>query len=209
MEYNCPNCGAPIKFSAGLSIYTTCTFCRSNIVRHDKDLEKIGEVSELLQDMSPFQVGTSGRFDGMGFTLLGRIKVGYPTGMWSEWYALFDDGRQAWLAEAQGYYMLSFPYGEMPDLRYDQLRVNRRFTIEGVRYVVEDRREIRYLASEGELPFVFEQGFKALSIDLRGQNQEFVNLLRGPQGNEVFKGRYVDFDEFEFKMLRQIDGWDA
>ena len=207
MEYNCPNCGAPIQFRSKVSIYTTCTYCRSNIIRRDMDLEKIGEVSELLNDMSPFQVGTTGQYLGVGFRLLGRIKVGYSGGMWSEWFVLFDDNREGWLAEAQGLYMMSFEHKNAPIPPYKRTQVGQKITFENDRFVVDDRRKINYLGSEGELPYVFKHGFKGASIDLRGPNKKFLNFLYGPDGDQAFAGYYVPFEEFQFKDLRPLDGW--
>ncbi len=207
MEYNCPNCGAPIQFHSKVSIYTTCTYCRSNIVRRDMDLEKIGEVSELLNDMSPFQVGTTGQFQGKGFRLLGRIKVGYSGGMWSEWYALFDDNSEGWLAEAQGLYMMSFEQKHATIPPFKQLQLNQRITFEEHLFVVDDRRAITYLGSEGELPYVFEQNFKGYSTDLRGPDGQFLNFLYGPDGDQAFLGSYQPFDEFNFTNLRKLHGW--
>lgn len=207
MEYNCPNCGAPLTFSTKVSIYTTCTFCRSNVVRTDMDLKKIGEVGELLNDMSPFKVGTEGYFDSQHFRLLGRVKVGYAGGMWSEWYALFDDGKQGWLAEAQGHYMMSFLREDLQVPEYNSLEINGGFIFEDKEYIVDDRRRIHYLASEGELPFVYKPNYKGGSIDLRGPNGEFMNFLYGPAGKEAFLGRYQEFNLFRFQQLRTLHGW--
>lgn len=207
MEYNCPNCGAPLQFRSSISVYTTCTFCRSTIVRHDMDLEKIGEQAELLNDMSPFQVGTRGQYQGNWFTLLGRIKLVYDGGTWSEWYGMMDDGRDAWLAEAQGFYMMSFPLklDHFPDPK--MLKVNAKVGIEGTWYTVDDLRKVRYAASEGELPFVFQKDFKAFSVDLRAPGGKFASMLFGPEGPEAYVGHYVPFEEFKFEQLRAIDGW--
>ena len=83
-NYACPNCGAPLEFFSSVSVFTTCTSCRSQVVRHDFNLETMGVVGELLDDMSPFQVGTTGTFQEQNFKLLGRIKVVYSGGSWSE-----------------------------------------------------------------------------------------------------------------------------
>lgn len=207
MEYHCPNCGAPIEFRSKVSIYTTCTYCRSTIVRRDMDLEKIGEVGELLNDMSPFQVGTTGVWQERGFRLLGRIKVGYKGGMWSEWYALFNDNTVGWLGEAQGQYMMSFPVEDYAVPDYHTLRVGTHIAFRGTHFSVADRRKIRYLASEGELPYVFQPKFQGGSIDLKGQDNSFLNFLYGPQGSEAFLGAYAPFDTFQFKDLRTLNGW--
>ena len=50
----------------------------------------------------------TGEFDGVGFKLIGRVRVSYEEGSWNEWYALFQDGRPGWVAEAQGFFMVSF-----------------------------------------------------------------------------------------------------
>lgn len=171
------------------------------------DLEKIGEVSELLNDMSPFQVGTEGQYLGKGFRLLGRIKVGYSGGMWSEWYALFDDNTEGWLAEAQGLYMMSFDQKNASIPPFKHLKVNQRFNFQGEQFVVDDRRVITYLGSEGELPYVFEHNFQGRSIDLRGPQGKFLNFLYGPHGSQAFLGSYQHFDTFNFKELRKLHGW--
>ncbi len=207
MEYNCPNCGAPIHFHSRVAIYTTCTHCLSNIVRRDMDLEKVGEVSELLNDMSPFQVGTKGHYKEKWFQLLGRIKVSYSRGMWSEWYALFEDNSQGWLAEAQGLYMMSFEQKQIPIPPFNQLQLDQRFPLGDETYIVDDRREITYLGSEGELPYMFKQNFKGYSTDLRGPNGKFLNFLYGPEGDQAFLGSYQPFDEFNFTNLRKLHGW--
>ena len=171
------------------------------------DLEKIGEVGELLNDMSPFQVGTRGKYQKLGFTLLGRIKVGYSGGMWSEWYALMDDGRPGWLGEAQGMYMFSFKVDDYSNPPFHELRLGQNFQLRGLPYVVEDARNITYLGSEGELPYVFKANFKGQSVDLRGPGGQFANFLYGPHGNQMFMGEYLPFDDYEFDFLREIDGW--
>lgn len=208
MDYACPNCGAPLIFKSSVSIYTTCTNCRSTIVRHDMDLERLGEVSELLDDMAPLQVWTTGRFEDKPFTLLGRIKIIYDGGTWSEWYALFDDGRQAWLSSAQGQYMMSFET-EIPDiLKSSKLSVGKSYKIGERDFIMDDIRKVSYAASEGELPFLFEQGYKATSADLRTEEDGmFANVLYGPEGPQLFLGKYMSFDTFNFQNLRTIDGW--
>lgn len=206
-EYACPNCGAPLKFQSSVSVYTTCTSCRSTIVRHDMDLERLGEVSELLNDMSPLQVGTMGTFKSVGFILLGRIKLIYDRGMWSEWYAQFDDGREGWLAEAQGAYMMSFPQeGFVPPSR-NNIAVGTIIEIGRKKYTADDMQKVTYAASEGELPFIFKPGFQAISVDYRSRDGGFASILYGPEAPQVFVGRYETFDAFQFKYLKELNGW--
>lgn len=204
--FECPNCGGAIEFRSSSTVYNTCTYCQSTVVRHDLDLELIGKVSELV-DMSPFQVGTEGDFAGKHFVLLGRLKIVYDQGQWSEWYAAFDDGRVGWLAEAQGHYMMSFEEKQSHFPDRESLKPGTPVIIREARYTVDDVRLITYKYSEGELPYVFEPDFEGWSIDLKGPKGAFANYLYGMNGSELFVGRYQQFDEFNFKYLKEIHGW--
>ena len=82
------------------------------VVRRDLDVESIGTMAALPQDMSPFQIGTQGKFDGVGFGIIGRMKLSWENGYWNEWFIVSEDGRKGWLAEAQGFYAVSFEIEE-------------------------------------------------------------------------------------------------
>ena len=171
------------------------------------NLETLGQVAELLDDMSPFQVGTEGKYRDKAFTLVGRVKVVYSKGTWSEWNALFIDGTQGWLAEAQGSYMMTF---EQPDAEISlprSLKPAEEATVAGKNYLIEDAREVTYFASEGELPFPFTPKEKATSIDLLSAENEFASITISSRGTVAFLGEYVDFDQFQFQNLKTIDGW--
>lgn len=206
-QYACPNCGAPLIFRSSVSVHSTCTYCQSMVVRHDMNLETLGKVAELLDDMSPFQVGTTGTFHSKHFTLIGRIKVVYESGTWSEWYALFDDGAEGWLAEAQGNYMMTFP-AELEDLESaSNFLVMTPHEIKGMTYYVEDVKRVKYVASEGELPMPFVVNQQATSIDLRSETGAFASMSITGRERRLYLGEYVPFDAFQFQNLRTIDGW--
>jgi hypothetical protein len=130
----CPNCGAPVDFASAASASAVCSFCRSTLVRDGETLRRIGVSAELFDDHSPLQLGASGTFQGLGFTLIGRLQYGYTTsprasavpppppegaaastgkagssldGSWNEWHAHFVNGRSAWLSEDNGAYVFA------------------------------------------------------------------------------------------------------
>lgn len=189
---------------------TTCTFCRSNVVRHDMDLKSMGKVAQLLSDLSPFQVGTTGVYDNTGFYLAGRIKLMYDGGTWSEWYALFDDGREGWLAEAQGFYMMSFARQYPGGLPHpDDWEPGKAVEVDGIKFVADDLRWVEYFGSEGELPFVYQQGYMGFSVDFRSKSGDFANILYGEDEPSFYVGRYQPFSSFSFSNLKEVHGWES
>jgi hypothetical protein len=90
---NCPSCGAAVVFRSAASIFAVCEYCNSTLVRHDQKLEDIGKMAALVEDRSPLQLGTEGRWQGLHFALIGRIQMRYSQGLWNEWHLMFDDMR--------------------------------------------------------------------------------------------------------------------
>ncbi len=208
MKLNCPACGAEVIFRAKSSIFGVCSFCSSTLVRHDMNLESLGKMSELPQDMSPIQIGTSGVFERAKFAVVGRQKISWADGSWNEWYVLFDDGRDAWLGDAQGHYMVSFQVRDQFKLpALSQINVNASVALSGATFTVEDIKEVVCVGSEGELPVKGAQGRKSTSVDLSGPDKRFGNIDFATEGNRLFFGKYAEFEELQLMNLRELDGW--
>ena len=215
MQFNCPSCGAAVSFQSSVSVSTVCVYCRSLIVRHDKDVELIGTMAELPPDSSPFQIGTTGRFKQVGFTLMGRMKMGWDDGIWNEWFLVSDEGKKGWLAEAQGFLAISYeaPDGFTPSTREfvtnPNLALNMAVTVGGTPFQVMDVKEATCIASEGELPFAAPKGRKTRTIDLLGKGGAFASIEIDAQGHaQVYIGEYAEFNNFNFSHLRDLTGWD-
>lgn len=230
-KYNCPSCAAEMVFQSSLSVYAVCPYCNSTVVRHDVNLEAIGTMAALPDDMSPLQIGTEAFFQGTRFSLVGRMKIGWKDGVWNEWFINTDDGRKGWLAEAQGFYAVCF---EIEDALDEELinRIHQRvakfradadknpktpsihssdigsyLTLNKQKLKVVDIKHALCFGSEGELPFAAPKGRRTVSIDLLGASGEFgcVEVLN----NEirVYAGQYVDWDALRCQNLRQLEGW--
>lgn len=232
-SHECPNCGAPVPFASAIAVFAVCGHCRSSVVRRDAQVELMGQQAQLPPDISPLQVGTKGEFDGRPFTIIGRVRVGYREGTWNEWCADFGDGAWGWVAEAQGFYMVSFevaPPDDLPgvaewraaeartsdlppliDYRLSQgrqtLMVGRNFSIAGTRYRVRDTKQTEVLFSEGSLPFLAIPGRAAISGDLGGPGRAFANIEYSNEGIRLFTGRYCTFEELKFRDVRLLPGW--
>lgn len=207
LKLSCPPCGAQVTFRSASSIFAVCDYCRSMLVRQDMNLEALGKMALLQEDMSPLKVGTQGRYEKTSFFIVGRLRVRWEGGAWNEWFLLFDDGREGWLGEAQGFYMVSFPVlsPRLPPL--EELEVGRELKIQGTAYQIDDIKEIHCEGSEGELPFRAPKGRKSTSVDLTGPDRQFACLDYSEEGIQAYAGSYVDFDSLKFQFLREIDGW--
>ncbi len=173
----CPNCGAPVDFQSAASAFAVCSFCRSTIVREGEALRKIGESAELFDDHSPLQLGAGGKYQGSGFTLVGRLQYRYKDGTWNEWHALFDSGRSGWLSEDNGRYVIAFdaPLDGAPPPA-EQLRPGMQQVVAGQPWAVASVTAAKLIAAQGELPFKpnTERGF--VVADLRSTRDEVGTL---------------------------------
>ncbi len=207
-KYFCPSCGAEVKFESSISVFLVCRYCRSTLVRKDLNLEALGKMAELKDDATPLQIGTLGHFKS-AFVLIGRVSVSWDEGFWNEWYVRFSDGREAWLSEAQGLYMMSLRVeNAIQAPKVNEIKLDSSIQIGKILYTVDDIKNVTYSFAEGELPFVAEQGFKGVSVDLLHGEDDFASISYGKNEDiDVFVGQYIEFEQFHFQNLRKIDGW--
>ena len=59
----------------------------------------------------------------------------------------------------------------------------------------------------GELPTQALKGDKFISADFTGDNLSFASVDYSKSTPLVYLGSYVEFEDFKFSNLRQIDGW--
>ena len=179
------------------------------VVRHDVNVEAIGQMAQLPPDLSPLQIGAHGEMDGQGFTLIGRARLAYEEGSWNEWCALFGDGRYGWVAEAQGFFMVSFEIPPPENFPGDAsgLPINSEIQIENQSFTVVDCKGSVCLGSDGELPFLAPPNRKATNIDLADNKARFACAEFSEAGVRLFVGRYARFDDLNFSNLRPVPGW--
>jgi len=186
-----------------------CESCRSMLVRVDDYTQNLGQKADMPDDNSPVQLGTQGTYEGRAFELIGRLKIRYERGVWNEWYAWFTDQQHGWLAEAQGFWMMSFPephYTRFPAV--DDLKIGQKRQLAGDEYLVADLRQIHYGGAEGELPFSATEDYTSTVVDLAAKGGRFATLDYPDQGEpRAYLGRYVDFDELKLKNLSALAGW--
>ncbi len=201
----CPNCGAPVDFRSPASVFAVCSFCKSTVVREGDALRKIGESAELFDDHSPLQLGAAGKFQGVAFTLVGRLQFRYAEGTWNEWHALFDNGKSAWLSEDNGRYVLALDApleGGTPAAT--SLKAGAPLMLAGQPWTVASVSAAKLIAAQGELPYTpnLTRGF--VVSDLRNARGEVGTLDYSEPGQPRWSmGRSVAITELAMTGLAQ------
>ena len=203
----CPGCGAKIDFRWSSAVQTTCPFCKSILVRHDVDLTKVGEVGDLPPDPSPIQLGSTGVYARIGFTVVGRIMYEYERGTWNEWHLRSDDAASAWLSDAMAEYAVS-RRAEVRGLPpAERVAVGQMYPWQGRTYKAATLTTAHYRGVEGELPFECWNKRDVLFVDLDAGDGHFGTLDYGDEPPTLYLGEYVDFDDLHLGNLRKIEGW--
>ena len=202
---DCPSCGAPVRSMSASAVTLVCSYCHSLLIREGETLTDSGEDSALLEDFSPLQIGTSGVFNKQPFTLVGRLQARYDAGVWNEWYLLFADGSDGWLAEAGDQYVLTRPVAaaETPPAFASLRAGSSRFTFHDKAFIAADVRDITLerAAAEGELPFRFSGTRQNRVADFR-YGGEFLTVDYADEPPEIFAGQGVALADLKLQNTR-------
>ncbi|BCL76578.1 hypothetical protein JHS3_23140 [Jeongeupia sp. HS-3] len=201
----CPSCGAEVVFRSTISVMAVCEYCRTVVLRDADAVREQGKLSNVLEDASPLQIGSSGVYLGRHFALVGRIQLRYDAGYWNEWYALFDDGSAGWLAEAGGQYVFTLAVSDATDIpAFENLRVGAIYRYGGNSYTTSDIRSARCTGGQGELPFVVGDGWEAKVADARCR-ERFLTLDYSDAEPQVYVGTAAPLDTLAMQLLRDDD----
>ena len=206
IEAPCPSCGAPVVFTASVSLATVCEHCGSAVARSDRKLEDLGKVAALAETASPLALGIEGVYRGKSFVLVGRVQYQHASGaVWDEWYAAFPNDRWGWLAEAQGRFMFTVnrqfkDISRLPTV--ESLRPGAEIKLEdGPPYVVNEAGEARLIAARGELPFRPDFSRLHRYADLSGEGKRFATLDFGGASPAVFMGEMTSLAELRISPV--------
>lgn len=178
------------------------------VVRRGMNVETMGVMAELPPDLSPLQLGTRGEWQGQAFELVGRVRMSWDAGSWTEWHALFAGGQTGWVAEAQGFFAVSFE-AEATGLPTDPAAYPPGKPLEfgGRRWKIVGVKETQCLGGDGELPFVAEPGSRRVGVDLMDTTGAFGSIELEDGEARFFVGGYARFEELRFSNLRPVPGW--
>ena len=189
-----------LAFRVDASIAVVCDHCRAVVVRGDIGPEQIGKLGTFLPHPSPLALWGEGTLGGVRFQLTGHAQLDHAAGgTWDEWYAHLDDGRWAWIAEAQGKRWVTFEVpadqaGPLP--RADELQPGGP-AMPG--FVVGEIGQGTYRAAEGELPFRLEPGRAYTFADLSAPGGFVATIDYGVAGAgetpTLYRGKLISLAE--------------
>ena len=160
-------------------------------------------MADLLEDASLIQIGTEGKFRGQHFGVIGRIQLKHESGLWNEWHILFDDGRNAWLSEAGGEYVVSAQVVVNEAIpAFETLSPETVVTLAGRSFSVTDLETARCISGQGELPFKVEAGYDVNTADLRGKDR-FLTIDYSETPPLVFVGHPTPYKDLNLANLRE------
>lgn len=199
----CPGCGAPVEFRSAQSTHAVCAYCQSTVVRTGEALARIGKMADVFDDHSPLQLGASGRWDGQGFTLIGRHQYKSSTGIWAEWHALFDDGTSGTLGEDNGAYVFTRPFELARELpAAEHFRVGATTAIDGKAFEVTVNDQASLVSAQGELPRMPPLGQPFAIVELRSADGEVLAIEYVAAGATLSRGKAIDLEALELKGLK-------
>ena len=204
---NCPNCGAKVTFQWSSSVQTVCEYCKSILVRTDVDLKRVGQVADLPPDSSPIQLNTEGVFRNRSFVVIGRILYEYDQGGWNEWHLMMNDGKSAWLSDAQEEYALSSLANASNLPSEAQLQVGQQFQWSDDFYSLSVITKAHYRGVQGELPFQYWDKSDVTLADFRTPSRKFATLDYSDADPVLYLGEFLEFEDLKLKNLRQFEGW--
>jgi hypothetical protein len=201
---SCPSCGAPIVFETRGTLAVVCAQCRSVVRNTGIDLERFGKLSAVREDDTPFAIGTTGVYERRPFTLVGRLQIRHLDGTWNEWAVAFDDGQQAWLAEAMGFLSITARVDDSaPRGGLENYSPGDKISFTSGQFVVKEAAAARVLGGEGSLPFAASDGWALPFVDLASTDGGAATIDFSDGAPVVYMGRYVPFDAFNFRGLRE------
>lgn len=204
-QVTCPGCGAPVEFKSTASVMAVCGFCKTTILKDAGSIKNLGKMSEVLEDYSPLQIGSSGEFGGRAFSVIGRIQLRYDEGFWNEWYVQFADGTNGWLSDGSGQFTVTAVQPSAANLPlFDKLVPGNVLHLDGQSYVTSDVRTAQCTGGQGELPFQVGAGYQAKVADFRS-GERFLTLDYSDEAVRVYSGQGVQLADLKPQLLRESD----
>jgi Domain of unknown function (DUF4178) len=202
-ESACPGCGAAVSFRSAASTHAVCGYCQTTVVRKGDVLESLGKVAQIFDNYSPLQLYAQGEQGGKAFTLIGRLQYDSPAGRWTEWLALFDDGRSVVLSEDNGSFVWLAPMmdvNNVPDA--SRALLGSRHVLLGYVFSVTAAQRAQCIAAQGEFSQAPVLNQYAQHAELRSADGKLLTIDYASTPPSVYLGKAVELDTLKLTGLK-------
>ncbi|MFK8105500.1 MAG: DUF4178 domain-containing protein [Saprospiraceae bacterium] len=198
-EFECPSCGGRIEKRNVNSKSVACPYCGQASHIQADSLAAAGQAHLLVDYGSILSTGLRGQLGDQKFEVHGRMRIEYEDGFWDEWYIRLEDGRDAWIQEDDGSFVLFLRQEteELPTDVFEKFKVGsiRRFSSEYPDVFVSSRARAKVLGADGELPFVIKPGDSADFVEGMFDGK-LITLELLPEETILFVGQHYEVDDF-------------
>jgi len=173
----------------------TCDFCSQVMLLSDSGLDPTGQTAKLAELPSPLYVDAAGQISGRQFQVMGRLRYQYGSGLWDEWFLVFDDGQPGWLQEDEGEYILFHKEtltSTVPP--FDDVAVGSVLRIGRHNVFVTEKGQAQIAGGEGQLAFNILPGEQIRYLD-GNSGEDQVSVEYTANEIELSVGRAVPRDQ--------------
>lgn len=210
MNIQCPNCKTNQIVSSNYIISLVCRSCKRLLFTDPNKSVASFQVDEPYEDMTPLRIGTTGTINDIGFEIKGRIQYHFNLWYGNYWFLLLKNNNWAWLYEAYGAFAIFYPADYTLKTKDNRsVRPGKSLKIAADKYLsISSIADCTGCAAEGELPNKFIPFVPFVVIEANNEKKELVSFhIKKDNKQEAFYGRFMEFDDFEFKNLRNLNEW--
>lgn len=203
---NCPSCGAELEVDDRFAHLVVCESCDSSVVVDARALRVAGKMATLTPPSGRLYLGASGSLGKRQFRVVGRVRYGYGSGYWDEWFLSLDDGTVSWISEDEDDLVLeSCTQHPAPPFSYDSLAPGEKISLGGAMFSVTEKDVATCEGGAGQLPFMVVPGEQVPFVDLTGD--ELTGTIEfDDDGVKVFVGKAIRPDSLQLDRTRQEAG---
>lgn len=188
----CPACASPVEIQERAGHFRICPYCQTSFVIDRKAARVSGKMAVLAQTQGPLYVGAAGKVGSERFQVLGRIRYGWQSGYWDEWYLRFDDGETGWISEDGDDFSLErWVNRKQTPVKFEDAQPGQRLKLGRFDYHIDEKGIAVCEGGEGQLPFPVEIGEEVRFLDLR-HDESFATVEFEDRGMRVFYGNQID-----------------
>lgn len=195
----CIQCGADTGITKRFARMAVCPYCRSVLIVIGDAVRRRGEAAVLVEADSPFFVGETGDVAGRPFAVHGRLHYSEGRAEWDEWFVTID-GEPAWISDDGGDWRVTReePVSPGDAAALAAAAPGAPVVVNGGKLLVEEQGRARLIGFEGGVPAEYEAGAPYAYTDAVTTDGRVVTLERRADGDRLFAGRVIAFDDVRF-----------